>query len=161
MVILGRRVVYGEDRIEYEADRKHREKILDYFGMDKGTRALSTNGEKDPKAEEGDEVDLEKEESIVYRGLAARLNFLSLDCPDLQFGSKPSSREMSKPKMGSWKCMKRIARYLLNRERVVWVYELQDEPSCSHLATDSDWGGNSVSRKSTSGGVWMLGKHCI
>ena len=29
--------------------------------------------EKDPKAEEGDEVDLEKEESTVYRGLAARL----------------------------------------------------------------------------------------
>ena len=67
VVILGRRVTYGKDRIEYEADRKHREKILDHFGMDKGTRALSTNGEKDPKVEEGDEVDLEKEESIVYR----------------------------------------------------------------------------------------------
>ena len=57
--------------------------------------------------------------------------------------------------------MKRIARYLSSRERVVLVYELQDEPSCSHLATDSYWGGNSGSRKSTSGGVWMLGKHCI
>ena len=70
--------------------------------MGRGTRALSTNGEKDPKKEEGDEVDLEKDESIIYRGLAA-LNFLSSDCPDLQFGSEPSSREMSKPKMGSWK----------------------------------------------------------
>ena len=92
--------------------------------MDKGTRALSTNGEKDPKVEEGDDVDLEKDESTIYRGLAARLNFLSLDCPDLQFGSKPSSREMSKPGMGSCKCMKRIARHLLNREGVVGVYEL-------------------------------------
>ena len=76
VVILGRRVTYGKDRIEYEADRKHRENILEHFGMGKGTRALSTNGEKDPKKEEGDEVDLEKEESIIYRGLAARLNFL-------------------------------------------------------------------------------------
>ena len=53
--------------------------------------------------------------------------------------------------------MKRIARYLLNRERVVWVYESQDEPSCSHLASDGDWGGNSVSGKSTSGGFGCWG----
>ena len=26
---------------------------------------------------------------------------------------------------------------------------------------DSDWGGNVKDRKSTSGGVWMLGSHCI
>jgi hypothetical protein len=29
------------------------------------------------------------------------------------------------------------------------------------VAADSDWGGNHKDRKSTSGGVWMLGKHCI
>ena len=60
VVILGRSVTYGNDGIEHEADRKHGAKILEHFGMDKGTRALSTNGEKDPKVEEGDDVDLEK-----------------------------------------------------------------------------------------------------
>ena len=29
------------------------------------------------------------------------------------------------------------------------------------MATDSDWGGDKRDRKSTLGGVWMLGKHCI
>ena len=54
-----------------------------------------------------------------------------------------------------------LARYLLNRRSVAWIYKLQEEPKFSHLATDSDWGGNTVDRKSTSGGVWMLGEHCI
>ena len=46
-------------------------------------------------------------------------------------------------------------------ERVVWTFELQEEPKFSHTVGDSDWGGNVKDRKSTSGGVWMLGNHCI
>ena len=96
VVILGRKVIWGRDNITYEADEKHREKILEYFGMGKGTRALSTNGEKERKGEDredcGDE-DLEKAEATEFRGLAARLNFMSQDGPDLQFPIKPSSRE--------------------------------------------------------------------
>ena len=29
------------------------------------------------------------------------------------------------------------------------------------MLADSDWGGNVKDRKSTSGGVWLLGDHCI
>ena len=46
-------------------------------------------------------------------------------------------------------------------ERIVRAFELQEEPKFSHTVGDSDWGGNVKDRKSTSGGVWMLGKHCI
>ena len=69
------------------------------------------NGEKDSKETEEEGEELVKEEATVYRGLAARVNFMSQDCPDLQFASKPCSREMAKPKMGSWRCMKKLARY--------------------------------------------------
>jgi hypothetical protein len=84
--------------------------------------------------------DLGKEEATVFRGLAARMNFLSLDCPDLQFPVKQCSKEMAQPKRGSWKRMKKIARYLAGRQRVVWDFKWQDEPGCSHVASDSDWG---------------------
>ena len=161
VVLLGRVVRWLGDKVEWEADPKHREKVLEYFGMDEGTRALGCNGDKDCKEEVGDEEELGKEESTVYRGLAARLNFMSQDCQDLQFPIKPCSREMAKPKKGSWRSLKKVARYLLNREKVVWEFELQDEPKFSHTVGDSDWGGNVRDRKSTSGGVWMLGKHCI
>ena len=57
--------------------------------------------------------------------------------------------------------MKKIARYLLNRDSVVWMFDWQDDPGYAHTASDSDWGGTSENRKSTSGGMWMLGSHCI
>ena len=57
--------------------------------------------------------------------------------------------------------MKKIARYLINRKRVIWHFYWQERSSVSHVCRDSDWGGRTGSRKSTSGGVWMLGIHCI
>ena len=109
----------------------------------------------------GDEVELEAKEATEYRGVAARVNYLSLDCPDLQFPVKQCSREMAKPTKGSWRKLKRVARYMLGVESVKWVFKWQEEASHCHVNADSDWGGNVRDRKSTSGGVWMLGDHCI
>ena len=96
-----------------------------------------------------------------YRGLAARLNYMSLDCPDLQFPIKQCSREMSSPTNGSLLRLKKVVRYLVDREKIVWTYSWQDAPSHGILFTDSDWGGDRIDRKSTSGGVWLLGNHVI
>ena len=57
--------------------------------------------------------------------------------------------------------MKKIARYLLNRDSVIGMFDWQDDPGYAHTASDSDWGGTSENRKSTSGGMWMLGSHGI
>ena len=42
-----------------------------------------------------------------------------------------------------------------------WEYRLQEEKRFAHTASDSDWGGNRKDRKSTAGGMWMIGDHCI
>ena len=81
VILLGRRVGWLEDRIEWEADPNHRRKILAHFGMDEGTRALNCNGEKNVKEEEGDEEELSKEEAKIYRGLAARFKFYESRLP--------------------------------------------------------------------------------
>ena len=162
VVILGRTVRWKDWGIEYEADPKHRKMILEHFGFDEGSRPLVYNGEKDWKPdEEWEQEPLGREEATTFRGLAARANFLSLDCPDLQFPVKDMSREMSKPTIGSWKRVKKVARYLINRERIVWEFKWQDEAKYSHTCADSDWGGRRGSRKSTSGGMWMMGSHCM
>ena len=109
VVILGRHVRWTKEGIEWKADPKHRQMILEYFGFEEGTRALSVSGDKDVKFEEGDDELLGKKETKIYRGLAARLNCLSQDCPDLQHGSKAPSKEMSNPTRGSWKQMKKVA----------------------------------------------------
>ena len=162
VVILGRIVRWTEGGLEYEADPKHRRLILEYFGFQGNTKALTHNGGKEVRREEDWEFEeFEPQEATEFRGLAARIHFLSLDCPDLQFPVKQMSREMAKPTRGSWVRMKKVARYLLNRERVVWKFGWQDEPRYSHVAGDSDWGGTSGDRKSTLGGCWMLENHCI
>ena len=102
-----------------------------------------------------------QERRRFFRGVAARANILSLDCPALQFTVKQMSREMAKPKVGSWKRMKKIARYLVYTKRMIWHFKWQDSADKSHVCGDSDCGGRTGSRESTSGGVWMIGAHCI
>ena len=86
IVILGRTVKWTNEGIRYEADPRHRRLILEHFGFEDGTRPLSCNGDKDgADTDECDLEDLGSKESTLFRGLAARGNYLSLDCPDLQF----------------------------------------------------------------------------
>ena len=100
---------------------------------------------------DGDEA-LAGKEATEFRGVAARANYLSLDCPDLQFPVKECSREMANPTRSSWAKAKKLARYLVGRRRVVWEYAWQEEMEEALLLVDSDWGGGKE-RKSTSGGV--------
>ena len=64
---------------------------MEYFGFEEGTRALACNGDKEEKSEEWEEEELDKREAKEFRGLAATLNFLSQDSPELQFPIKQCS----------------------------------------------------------------------
>eukprot|EP00973_Karenia_brevis_P090792 12404291-Karenia_brevis.AAC.1 len=48
---------------------------------------------------------------------------------------------MASPKVVSWRALKKIARYLVGVERVVWWYGWRDESAFSRVYSDSDWGG--------------------
>jgi hypothetical protein len=163
VVILGRTLRWKTWGIELEADPKHRRVVLEYFGLKEDhSDGLSYNGDMDRKEDadyEREEVD--KYEAKVFRGLVARINFLSQDCPELQYPAKELSREMNKPKVGSWKRLKKVARFMLKRQRIVWRFEWQAEVDIIETYSDSDWGGRVGSRKSTSGGALLMGRHCI
>ena len=138
--ILGRTVRWERWGIEYEADSRHRDMIIQYFGLDENSRGLGCNGDKEDKPTEWGTEELDKEQGTVFRGLAARGNFLCLDCPDLQFPVKQVTRDMAKPINDSWLKLKKIARYLVGRSKVVWEYAWQEEPDVGDLWTDSNWG---------------------
>ena len=79
--------------MEYEADTRHRQEVLDYFGLDATSRGYVTNGrtEDDRKEHPGaGGHDLEEGDVTAFRGLAARINFLAQDSPDLFFMQKRS-----------------------------------------------------------------------
>ena len=140
VTILGRVVTYNDWGIGYEADPKHRELVLDHFEFGDSAKGSVLNGDREDKVEEWELEELDAEEAKKYRGIVARLNYLSLDCPDLQFPVKQCSRDMARPTRGSWKMVKKVARYLVWRRGLQWRFEWQEEPTRGYVASDSDWG---------------------
>merc|ERR1711966_544547 len=57
--------------------------------------------------------------------------------------------------------LKRLGRDLIGANRVVLQFNYQGKFKHVDVWTDSDWGGDRLERKSTSGGVIRLGEHCI
>jgi hypothetical protein len=68
---------------------------------------------------------------------------------------------MCEPKQEDWMRLKRLARYLVHRPRVVAKFLWQREGSSLEVHTDSNWAGCKSTRKSTSGGLVAVGLHCI
>ena len=104
--------------------------------------------------EEADETALGPADAGVCRAVAAWLNYMGLDRPDMQYAIKESAgciRAIGR------RFLKKIGQYLLYKPRVVMKYPWQRRPKCIDDYTDSDWGGCTMSRKSTSGAVIMLG----
>ena len=161
--ILNRYFRWSNDGIEYEPDQRHGELIIKQMGLEAG-RPVATPGvaesETDVEAREQSE-ELQGEEATQYRALAARLNYLALDRADLQYSAKEISKFMAKPRSVDWLKIKRVGRYLLGAPRYVQVFAWQSMPSELQTYTDSDWAGDRVSRKSTSGGVLMCGSHLL
>ena len=89
MVILGRTVRWHDWGVSYRGDEKYRNKVLEVFGFDDATRPLVSNGDKGDREEtEEDMEELGVAETKEFRGIAATLNYMSLDGPDLQFPIK-------------------------------------------------------------------------
>eukprot|EP00973_Karenia_brevis_P033405 4607034-Karenia_brevis.AAC.1 len=61
---------------------------MDYFGFNEKTKPIGTNGDREDKVDEWEEELLHKPGPREYRGLAARLSFMSLAWPELQFAIK-------------------------------------------------------------------------
>ena len=88
--------------IEYEADPKHREIVMGYFGFDEKSKGWTSNGKADEVEEKIDDEPLLREEATAFRALAARrINFLAQDRPDIQFPAKEICRDMAVPTRNS------------------------------------------------------------
>ena len=159
VVILNRRLTWRHDIIEYEADKRHAEQIVEDMGIELESNGLEAPIERQSIPEgydDGEEDLLGPREATQFRGVAARANYMSQDRIDTQYASKEISRYMSRPRISSWDKLKRLARYLVEHPRVVWKFDGADKISDGDyidVFSDSDWAGDKISRRSTSGGV--------
>lgn len=66
---------------------------------------------------------------------------------------------MSSPTNGDCCMLKRPARYLKGKPRIVKKFGWQGSVDKLSVFTDGDWAGDKETRKSTTGGCLMVGKH--
>jgi len=97
----------------------------------------------------------------VYRGVAARLNYLAPDRADIGYAVKEAARDMSAPRQSSMRKLRKIGRYLIGKPRLVSKFAWQEWPSLVSAFTDSDWAGCARTAKSTSGGCICIGEHVL
>ena len=158
--ILNRILRWRDSSIEYECDPRQIEKLITECGLD-GAKPVVTPGVKATFSElEQDSAELAGDRNTAFRGAAARANYLAADRLDLQFACKEVCRWMARPSLHAWKSLKRICRYLLRAPRLVYSFPQQTVSSIDAY-TDTDWAGCPKTRKSTSGGVIMLGRHAV
>ena len=108
------------ERIEYEADPRHREVLSLQLGLADGkTRSVTSLFEK-IKITPDTERELQESEVAVFRSAVMRLGFLALDRPDIQFGATEAARGMVRPTVRHQRMLKRCARYLLQARTLTW-----------------------------------------
>ena len=107
-----------------------------------------------------------------YGGIAARINYLAQDRPDLAVASCVAAARMSAPRKGDEALLKRIARYLIHTREARTLFQWQDANVDQIIVvTDSDWATCPATRRSRSGGavfwgtlrsalVQIAGSHC-
>jgi hypothetical protein len=152
--ILNRTLKWGTDGIVYEGDDKHAKTVISAMGLQADSKGLDQAVVKEDTGEDESD-DLEPAGAKRYRSIAAVVNYMSLDRPDLQFAASVLGRSMSRPSVAAEARLKKVARYLVSHPRVTYLYPAGVmEKDLQIIAwSDSDWAGCRVSRRSTSGGV--------
>ena len=157
--ILNRIVRWTADGLEYEADPRQGEKMVESLGLG-GAKSLGTPGVKQTHEAVKEDKALGEGKHTAFRAVAARGNYLAADRPEVQFSAKEICRWMSAPTEGGVAALKRLGRYLEGHKRLVFRYPWQEAASLE-VYSDTDWAGCVRTRKSTSGGCMMLGSHLL
>ena len=104
---------------------------------------------------------MEASQVTPYRSNTMRLGFIAQDLPHLQFAAHRTAKLMSKPIIGGFNRLKRVARFLSKHPRWAVQYGVQEMPVKLVIRADSDWAGDLIDRKSTSSVHVIWGKHLI
>ena len=159
--VLNRIITFTGDGYELEADQRHSEMIVEQLGV-AGSGGITTAGCQNEEVESPEQEEkLPDGDITLFRGVAARANYLGPDRPDMLYASKEVCREMSSPSVGGLEKMMRIGKFLSGRPRVVWEFPNQEAQDTIDIYVDANWAGCRRTRKSTSGGCAMLGQHCL
>ena len=159
--VLNRIIPWTPQGIEYEADPRHVEVMLEELGPQNCTHAGTPGTSTEGRTKDDCDVPLQGTEETRCRALVARANYLAPDCPDIAFAVKELAKAMAKPSNGDWIRLKRLGRYLAGRPRLQMNFHWQGIQSTIIGYTDADWAADKEARKSPSGGCLVIGSHLV
>ncbi len=157
--VLNRVVRWTEEGLEYEADPRQAEQLVKDPRLE-GAKGVGTPGVKLNKEQVLSDKVLGRDKETPFRAVAARANYLAADRPECQYAAKEICRWMAAPTECSLAALKRLGRFVEEHRRVVFRFPWQ---AVSHVDvySDTDWAGCPRTRKSTSGGCLVLGRHLV
>ena len=103
---------------------------------------------------------LKIDEPTRCRSACVRLSYLAQDRLDLAEKAKHLAQRMSEPREFDFAPLKRAARYLVGTKAAL-RYRRQKQVDKITVFVDSDFAGDPVSRKSTTGLVAQIGNHTV
>nr|GEZ20153.1 uncharacterized mitochondrial protein AtMg00810-like [Tanacetum cinerariifolium] len=153
---LGLQVLQKKDGISLSQD-KYVGDILKKFGYSDVKSANTPMDKENPwgKDKTGKDVDLH-----LYRSMIGSLMYLTASRPDIMFAVCACARHQMTPKECHLHAVKRIFRYLKGHPKLGLWYP-KDSPFDLVAYSDSDYGGATQDRKSTTGGCQFLGRRLI
>eukprot|EP00439_Symbiodinium_sp_Y106_P005361 s12533_g1.t1 len=113
------------------------------------------------KEEDMDKTPLGTAEAAMYRSIAMRIGYLSMDRPDLLRTVRELAKGLKEPQQHHWGLLKRAARYLRGAPRLVQLIPYQEHFTSINAWSDSDHAGCIKTRKSTTGTVIQLGESTV
>nr|GEV77845.1 hypothetical protein [Tanacetum cinerariifolium] len=150
---LGRQVLQKEDVIFLSQDKYVRD-ILKKFGYSDVRSSNTPMDKENPWGKDGTEKDADLH---LYRSMIGSLMYLTASRPDIMFAVCACARHQVTPKECYLHAVKRIFRYLKGHPKLGLWYP-KESPFNLVAYSDSDYGGSTQDRKSTTGGCQFLGR---
>ncbi|CAK0861016.1 unnamed protein product, partial [Prorocentrum cordatum] len=158
-------VVYLNRRSAYlEADARHVKKVIRDLGLGnakevttpavkRSVAEILSSNQTSPKSDD--------EKVKTYRSVTMRIMCLGLDRPDISYSASMQARRMKEPKETRVEDLKRIGRYLKKHRAGRLLFPAQRLPRKACVYCDSDYAGDSITRRSRSGMAILWGTHLL
>merc|ERR1712105_27404 len=109
---LNRTLKLSENGVEIIGDKKHSDILLREWGLQEGSKEVSTPSLKELEDNNNAGEELHGDMATKVRRGIARVNYMAQDRPDLSAAAKAMSQHMSQPREGVMNSLKRCVRYL-------------------------------------------------
>nr|GEX30549.1 hypothetical protein [Tanacetum cinerariifolium] len=153
---LGLQVLQKKDGIFLSQD-KYFGDILKKFGYSDVRSANTPMDKENPWRKDGTGKDVDLH---LYRSMIGSLMYLTASRPDIMFAVCVCARHQVTPKECHLHAVKRIFRYLKGHPKLGLWYP-KESPFNLVAYSDSDYGGATQDKKSTTGGCQFLGRKLI